>query len=229
MAERRMFAKTIISSDAFLDMPTSARLLYYDLGMRADDDGFINNARSTMRMTGASDDDMKLLVAKKFVIPFKTGIIVIKHWNMNNYIQKDRYTETKYKDEKSMLELDENKAYRIPSDTDTKRIQSVSTVETQVRLGKVSLEKESKTALESAIDDFKEFRKKINKPMTDKAVELLLIKLNKLAQDDETKIAIINESIVNSWQGVFPLKAEIKKDTEEKSRYQNMMDYDPSK
>lgn len=110
-----MFAKTIIGSDAFVEMPTSARLLYYDLGMRADDDGFINSPKSIMRMTGASDDDIKLLIAKKFIIPFQSGIVVIKHWNINNYIQKDRYTETKYKEEKQTLVLDENNAYTQPN------------------------------------------------------------------------------------------------------------------
>ena len=113
MAERRMFAKTIIDSDAFLDMPTSARLLYYDLSMRADDDGFINSPKKIIRMTGASDDDLKVLIAKKFVIPFENGIVVIKHWKIHNYIAKDRYTETKYKEEKAMLKLDENNAYTL--------------------------------------------------------------------------------------------------------------------
>lgn len=144
-----MFAKTIIGSDAFIEMPTSARLLYYDLGMRADDDGFINSPKSIMRMTGASDDDMKLLIAKKFIIPFESGVVVIKHWNINNYIQKDRYTETKYKEEKALLQLDENKAYKLPEQTE--EIQCIQNVykmdtqyaDTQVRLGKVSIGKDS--------------------------------------------------------------------------------------
>lgn len=142
-----MFAKTIIGSDAFLDMPTSARLLYYDLGMRADDDGFINSPKSIMRMTGSSDDDMRLLISKKFIIPFESGIIVIKHWNINNYIQKDRYTETKYKEEKSNLEFDENKAYKLMDSAQC--IQNVYKTDTQykdtqVRLGKDSIGKVSK-------------------------------------------------------------------------------------
>jgi hypothetical protein len=142
MAERRMFAKTIIDSDAFLDMPMSARLLYYDLGMRADDDGFVNSPKKIMRMMGATDDDIKLLAAKKFIIPFQSGVVVIKHWKIHNYIQKDRYIETKYKDEKSLLELDENNAYKFP-DTNmyTERVQDVKIVDTQVRLGKVSIDK----------------------------------------------------------------------------------------
>ena len=137
MAERRMFAKTIIDSDAFLDMPITARLLYYDLGMRADDDGFVNSPKKIMRMIGASDDDLRVLISKKFIIPFESGVVVIKHWRIHNYIRKDTYTETTYKDEKALLELDENKAYRVP------RGRAVDDSLTQDRLGKVSIGKDS--------------------------------------------------------------------------------------
>lgn len=113
MAERRMFAKTIIDSDAFIDMPISARLLYYDLAMRADDDGFVNAPKKIMKFVGASIDDMNVLIAKKFILVFESGVIVIKHWRIHNYIQKDRYQETKYKDEKKMLKLDENNSYTL--------------------------------------------------------------------------------------------------------------------
>ena len=92
MAERRMFAKTIIDSDAFLDMPMSARLLYYDLAMRADDDGFINSPKKIMRFVGASMDDLNILAIRKFIIPFDNGVVVIKHWRIHNYIRKDRYS-----------------------------------------------------------------------------------------------------------------------------------------
>lgn len=106
-----MFAKTIIDSDAFIDMPISARLLYYDLAMRADDDGFVNAPKKIMKFVGASSDDMNILIARKFVIGFDNGIVVIKHWRIHNYIAKDRYIETKYKEEKAQLYLDENNAY----------------------------------------------------------------------------------------------------------------------
>lgn len=112
MAERRMFAKTIIDSDAFLDMPVTARLLYYDLSMRADDDGFVNSPKKIMRMVGASPDDLSILGLRKFIIPFESGVVVIKHWKIHNYIRKDTYNETKYKEEKALLDLDENNAYR---------------------------------------------------------------------------------------------------------------------
>lgn len=137
MAERRMFAKTIIDSDAFLDMPMSARLLYYDLGMRADDDGFVNSPKKIMKMVGASTDDMNVLILRKFILPFETGVVVIKHWKIHNYIQNDRYRETNYKNEKSQLALDENKAYKV---VDTECIQSGYIMDTQDRLGKDRLE-----------------------------------------------------------------------------------------
>lgn len=115
MAERRMFAKTIIDSDAFIDMPVTARLLYYDLSMRADDDGFVNSPKKIMRMIGASQDDISILIMRKFILPFDNGIVVIKHWRIHNYIRKDTYNSTPYLNEKAMLELDENKAYRLKS------------------------------------------------------------------------------------------------------------------
>lgn len=135
MAERRMFAKTIIDSDAFLDMPHSTQLLYFHLSMRADDDGFINNPKNIMRMIGCKDDDLSVLVTKKFIIPFESGVVVIKHWKIHNYIAKDRYKETKYKEEKALLRVDENNSY-------TTCIQNVYEMDTQDRLGKDRLGKD---------------------------------------------------------------------------------------
>ena len=170
MAERRMFAKTIIDSDMFLDMPLSTQALYFHLSMRADDDGFLNNSNRIMRLIGANQNDFDLLLIKKFIIKFDDGICVIKHWRIHNYIQNDRYKETNYKKEKSTLNIDDNKAYTFEdtgkklignrvidvnyvqnSNTqciqdvyklDTDCIHDVSKVETQVRLGKDSIEKE---------------------------------------------------------------------------------------
>ena len=122
MAERRMFAKSIIDSDAFLDMPLSAQALYFHLSMRADDDGFVNSPRRIMRLICCSDDDMKLLIAKNFVILFDSGIVVIKHWRIHNYIRSDRYKPSAYTEEKSLLTIKENGSYTladtvgIPSD-----------------------------------------------------------------------------------------------------------------
>lgn len=106
-----MFAKTIVLSDAFLDMPLSARCLYFTLGMFADDDGFVNSPKGIMRQCGASEDDIKILMSKKFLLAFESGVIVIKHWRINNYLRNDRYQETKYLEEKSELSYDENGAY----------------------------------------------------------------------------------------------------------------------
>ena len=140
MAERRMFAKTIIDSDAFLDMPPTTQLLYFHLSMRADDDGFVNKPKSVMRMIGATQGDIEMLITKKFIIPFESGIVVIKHWKIHNYIRNDRYTETKYKEEKALLQLDENNSYTtcLPSDNqmDTNGIPSDNQMDTQDRLGK---------------------------------------------------------------------------------------------
>lgn len=111
MAERRMFAKTIVLSDDFLDMPLTARCLYFTLGMFADDDGFVNSPKGIMRQCGASQDDLKILLSKKFIIAFESGVIVIKHWRINNYLRADRYQSTKYVDEKEQLVINENGSY----------------------------------------------------------------------------------------------------------------------
>ena len=115
MANKRMFTMKIVDSDAFLDMPLSTQCLYFHLNMRADDDGFVGNPKKVMRIVGASDDDLKLLIAKKFVLTFENGVIVIKHWRMHNTLSKQRYQETVYKDEKSMLLLKDNKSYSLTS------------------------------------------------------------------------------------------------------------------
>lgn len=142
MAERRMFAKTIIDSDAFLDMPLSTQSLYFHLSMRADDDGFINNPKKIQRMIGACDDDLKVLVAKKFIIPFESGIVVIKHWKIHNYIRNDRYKETVYQEEKALLAEKDNKAYTVDYGIPDGN-QNGYIMDTQVRLGKERIGKGS--------------------------------------------------------------------------------------
>ena len=135
MAERRMFAKSIVLSDAFLDLPMSARCLYFTLGMLADDDGFVGSPKAIMRQIGASEDDIKILIIKKFVLDLDDGIIVIKHWRINNYLRNDRYKETTYADEKKLLEVEENGSYRISDQRYTNGIPSI---------GKDSIGKNSK-------------------------------------------------------------------------------------
>lgn len=136
MAERRMFSKTIIDSDAFLDMPLSTQALYFHLSMRADDEGFVGNPRKILRMIGASEDDIKILIMKRFILTFDSGIVVIKHWKIHNYIQNDRFKETTYLEEKATLTLDGKRAY-------TECIQDVSKLEAQVSIVKDSIVKDS--------------------------------------------------------------------------------------
>ncbi len=175
MAERRMFAKTIVLSDAFLDLPMSARCLYFTLGMVADDDGFVNSPRSIMRQVGASDDDMKVLIAKRFVLIFDSGVIVIKHWRMNNYLRSDRYTETKYTEEKSQLTLNQNGAYHlqevgIPPGTPSMGIPSIGKDRLDKdSIGQSSKEQESKGECEGERKPFGKFVR-----LTDKEFASLL-------------------------------------------------------
>ena len=121
MAQKRMFSNLVVGSDEFLEMPDSSQNLYFHLSMQADDDGFVDNWKSILRMTGKKEDDLKILIAKSFVLPFNSGVLVIKHWKLNNYIQKDRYKETLYKNEKSKLVTDENNVYNL----DTECIHSI--------------------------------------------------------------------------------------------------------
>lgn len=156
MAERRMFTKKITESDAFLDMPSSTQCLYFHLNMSADDDGFVNNPKRIQRLVGATDDDFKLLVAKSFVILFDSGIIVIKHWKMHNYIQSDRYKPTDYIEEKSMLGLKKNKSYTLSEiEMDTKCIQDVSLGKD--RLGKDSIDKDNNIIVDKPQEKVKKF------------------------------------------------------------------------
>ena len=158
MAERRMFTQKIIDSDAFLDMPLSTQALYFHLNMRADDDGFINNPKRIQRTIGASEDDLKLLLAKRFVIGFQSGVLVIKHWRMHNTLRKDRYNPTQYQEELAMLDIKDNNAYterlpEIPSvpELPEPKIESVATTRqphgnqsaTQYSIGKDSIGKVS--------------------------------------------------------------------------------------
>ena len=113
MAQKRMFTMKIVDSDAFLDMPATTQCLYFHLNMRADDDGFIGNPKRIMKITGASEDDLRLLIAKRFVLTFEDGVIVFKHWRMHNTLSRDRYVETSYTDEKKMLLLKDNGSYSL--------------------------------------------------------------------------------------------------------------------
>lgn len=111
MAQKRMFDKTITNSDKFLEMPVSTQNLYFHLSMNADDDGFVDNWKSIIKISGAKEDDLKLLIAKSYVIPFESGVIVIKHWRINNFLRKDRHIDTHYIEEMQQLEVANNNEY----------------------------------------------------------------------------------------------------------------------
>ncbi|MBU3145746.1 phage replication initiation protein [Clostridium sp. CF012] len=227
MAQKRMFSLKIIDTDLFLEMPVSSQLLYFQLSMRADDDGFVSSPNKIIKMVNCSSDDLKILIAKNFIIPFESGVCVIIHWRIHNYIQNDRYQETLYEQEKAYLEED-NGAYKL---MDTECIQDGYNLDTQVRLGKVRIDEVSKDKsikktfeiiitefteneeLKKTIIEFMKMRKSIKKALTEKALELILKKLNGLTSLDNEKIQILNNSIMSSWQGVFPLKDEKSKTT----------------
>ena len=222
MAERRMFAKTIVLSDAFLDMPLSARCLYFTLGMLADDDGFVNSPKSIMRQAGASTDDLNLLMAKRFILAFDSGVIVIKHWRIHNYIQKDRYKESKYMEEKATLMIDQNGAY-------TECIQDVSTLDTQVRLGKdrdrIELGEGSKGKKETTHDLLQKLLPDYTIPMVlqvkmgewitykterkeqykEQGMKSLLrqIETNCAMYGDQAICDLIDDSMANGWKGII--------------------------
>ena len=141
MAVRRMFSLEVVDTDAFLDLPASSQNLYFHLGMRADDDGFVSSPKKITTLVNCSADDLKLLVAKGFIIPFDSGVCVIRDWRTNNYLRPDRYHETRHLAEKRQLSLTETGAYQaLP----TNGIPMVDTLATEVRLGKDRIVKESK-------------------------------------------------------------------------------------
>ena len=199
MAERRMFAKTIIDSDAFLDMPLSSQVLYFHLCMRADDEGFINNPKKIQRMVGCNDDDLKLLIAKSFIIPFENGIIVIKHWRLHNYIRKDRFKETVYQEERAMLDEKENGSYKLKNFDSGNQLtangqptdnQAVTNPATQVRLGKDSIGKDSIGILPGADGSATE-------PETDQPVIISMV-LN------DKSYYSVNQLQVTQWEELYP-------------------------
>jgi hypothetical protein len=200
MAKRRMFSLDIVDSDAFLEMPLSTQTLYFHLGMRADDDGFVSSPKRIQRMIGASDDDLKLLVAKRFILTFDSGIVVIKHWKINNYIRNDRYNHTQYLEEKKTLYVKENGAYTddgIPNDN-----QTVYQMDTQVRLGKVRLGYKSHTHYITLgelqnVNLYEDEKEKLivlyGKQVVDDYIERLSINKAKTGKEYESDYAVLME------------------------------------
>ena len=183
MKDHRMFSLYVIDSDAFLDMPLSAQAVYFHLCMRADDDGFVNNPKKIQRMIGASDDDLKLLMAKQFVIPFDTGVIVIRHWRVHNTIRKDMYKPTLCQQESEQIETDSTKTYQLRNvyvtDSLRERDGNVPLREDKIREDKISKDnippkggvgenEISQSSLSEPVKEkmieFLEYRKEIKKP-----------------------------------------------------------------
>jgi len=219
-----MFSNKIIDSDRFLDMPQSTQSLYFHLGMRADDDGFINNPKIIMRMVGSSQDDMKILIIKEYILPFESGIVVIKDWKINNYIAKDRYTPTLHTEEMNLLTICDNKSYENmhtkciqPVYVDKIRLEENRREENRIEekdpptpQGKRQQFKPSFTFIEN-----KEWREIWEHWVSNKSspyrkqvgVETGYKNLLKLSSDDlEEAREIIDQSIGNEWAGLFQLK-----------------------
>jgi len=178
MAQKRMFDKIITNDDNFLEMPNSTQALYFHLSMNADDDGFVNNWKSIMKITGTKKDDLKILISKSYLIPFDSGILVIKHWRINNYLRGDRYRPTQFQKEFNMLENHENKAYQLKSEWSTIGIPLVNP--DKIRIDKNRIEKNREE--ENSIEDTKMSLK------TDK-IDKMSLKTDNLSSNDSLAIA----------------------------------------
>lgn len=224
MAERRMFSKPLTSSDLFLEMPKDAQLLYFHLALDADDDGFINSPNKIIRCVGCQKSDMEVLIKKGYLKLFESGIAVIVHWKIHNYIQKDRYKETIYQKEKQQLVL-YGKKY-VTKDEYTQSVSNedtscVSILETQDRLDKnneeqnrleldgISEKIENKKVREK-FESFVKMRENNSSPLTPDALKILINKAEKLTtgfvNQDETIIKILEKSIINNYKDIFPIE-----------------------
>lgn len=228
MANKRMLSMTICDSDQFLDMPLSAQCLYFHLNIRADNDGFVGNPKKIMKLIGAAEDDLKLLIAKSFILTFDSGVIVIKHWRIHNTLTKGRYHETAYMDEKNMLLLKENGAYSFthgnPIDDSAKvemfklsdkRRTSGEQAENYERKRKEKKGKEKNIEerfyedddLNETFKDYVAMRKATKEPLTPRAITIAKNKIEEYSKGNKAiAIALIEQSILNNWKGIFPLK-----------------------
>ena len=224
MAERRMFSKTIINSDLFLDLPSSAQNLYFHLSLNADDEGFVNSPKKIMKYVNSQIEDMELLVENGFIKKFDSGIVVIIHWNLHNYIQKDRFKATIYQKEKQQLVL-YGKKY-VTKDEYTQSVSNedtscVSILETQDRLDKNNeeqnrleldgiLEKIENKKVREKFESFVKMRENNSSPLTPDALKILINKAEKLTtgfvNQDETIIKILEKSIINNYKDIFPIE-----------------------
>lgn len=216
MAERRMFSKTIINSDLFLDLPSSAQNLYFHLSLNADDEGFVNSPKKIMKYVNSQTENIELLIENGFVNKFDSGIVVIIHWNLHNYIQKDRFKATIYQKEKQQLVL-VGKKYVMKDEC----TQFVSILETQDSIEKSS-EEQDRSELAGILNEignekvrekfeiFIKMREKNHSPLTPDALRILIKKAygltKSLANQDEAIIMILDRSIINNYKDIYPLE-----------------------
>ena len=225
MAQKRMFNNSVVGSDSFLEMPDSSQNLYFHLSMRADDDGFVDNWRSIMRMTGKKEDDLKILISKSFILPFESGILVIKHWKLNNYIQKDRYKETIHTSEKALLTTDENNVYRL----DTNCIPSIE----ENSIEENSIEENSSEKQNAEI--IKCYEENIGS-ITPATAEILfsyndidyrmIIEAIKIASVNNKRTCRYIQGILNSWINKgYKVVADIQNEQEEKEKMKQVEEH----
>jgi hypothetical protein len=183
MADKRMFNSQIVDSDAFLSMPLSSQALYFHLGMSADDDGFLNNPIQIARAINASQDDMNLLLLKKFILRFDSGVIVIKHWKINNYIRSDRYKPTLYQDEFKQLQIKQDGGYRLLNDSEIEKTpinpqvlpnRYQSDTEISISIDKISIDKSSISNNNDDLNFMEELNKDVKKNTTFEELERLI-------------------------------------------------------
>jgi hypothetical protein len=228
MANKRMFSSDIVESDAFLAMPPSSQALYFHLAMAADDDGFVQPKR-VMRFLGSADDEIKVLITKRFILPFESGVVVIKHWLIHNLIRADLYHETQYKNEKYMLGLNENGAYtelrdgvseikqvEVPKWLQIRRkeLRTANVPQTARSIGKDRIVKDSKEDMiipewinKDVWNKWENHRREIKKKLTPTTVKQ---QIKFLEENQKNHILIIERSIQNGWTGLFPLQGDFK-------------------
>lgn len=205
-----MVSKKIIDSDLFMDMSQSTQVLYFHLLLRADDEGFVGNPKNIMRTACSSDDDYKVLLAKKFIIAFPSGICVVKHWYIHNYIQKDRYTNSQYIDEKELLRITKDRVYISINEDCTQIVYKLDTKVSKDKSKDSSVKKskeKEKMSLPIWLDTetwniWLEYQKENNRTISDTTMRT---QLKFLAKDIENHQEIITKSIQNGWTGLFPL------------------------
>lgn len=204
MAQRRMFNKAITNNDNFLEMPDSSQNLYFHLSMNADDDGFVDNWKSIMKMTGHKEDDLKILISKQYVIPFESGVIVIKHWKLNNYLQNDRKKPTIYQEELLSLNSDNNNVYNL----DTTCIHSIgkySIEENSIEKKKINKKKKNAFGKYERVmltdDEYEKLCSDFGKELIDKQIVLLdeYLEINNNKNKYTNYNLVLRKSIRENW------------------------------